>query len=56
MVFIWITSCTVANDGSIVPLHEATLVGKDCVGGYPISDQDGLEGVLLQNMRVSKVL
>ena len=44
----------VANGGSIVPLHEATLVDKDDIGVGLISDQYGLESVLNERKKTTK--
>ena len=38
----------VANGGIIVPLHEATFVDEDSIGVGLISDQYGLESVVLK--------
>ena len=48
IVGVRVPCCTEANSGSIIPLHETTLVGEEGVWVVPISDQDGLEGILLQ--------
>ena len=46
MVGIWVSSSTETNGGSIVPLHETTLVSEYGIRVCAISDQDGLKSVL----------
>ena len=41
----------VPNGGIIVPLHEATFVDEDSIGVGLISDQYGLESVVLKYSR-----